>query len=165
VGLRRKSDALDSRSSRQRVSSKDEGRMNTLVLLLMASSVPAQTPAVIQSQPSMVYQTQYTSSSTADSGDSGWGSRFRNRPGLFARIRGWFGGRSQPSEQYPSSTTVYPSSSTAPVTSEGRLVPTPVTSGPTSWTPSITYGSGPSQAPSSVGISPAQPMPSGGPQR
>jgi len=139
--------------------------MNTLVLLLMTTGAPAQTGTVIQSQPAPVIQTEPGSISSYDSGDAGWWGRFRNRPGLFSRMRGWFG-RSQTSDQFPPGTTVYPGSTTVPgTTGESRLVPTPVINPPISSTPSITYGSGPYQAPGSVGNGPAFPLPSGRPQR
>ena len=119
--------------------------MNTLVLLLLTASVPGQSGTVISSQPTPVIQSQSGPISSYESDDSGWMGRFRNRQGLFSRLRGWFN-RGQSFDQFPSTGTSYPSTSTTsypsgvPVsTSNSRLVPTPVTG---SQSYSTTYGYG-----------------------
>jgi hypothetical protein len=98
----------------------DEGRMNTLVMLLVTTIPGADTPPAIQTQPAPI-----VSSYSGDAGRFGW---FRNRPGLRARLRGWFG--RSPTETMPASTgSPSPSSTIAPpLANDGRLVPVPVSS-------------------------------------
>jgi len=139
--------------------------MNTLVLLLLTASVPGQSGTVIQSQPmpviqsqsGPVIQSQSGPISSYDSDDSGWFSRFRNRQGLFPRVRGWF---SRSNDQSPTTGTPisYPNGVPS-TTSDRRLVPTPASNAVISSTPSITYGSSPYQYnPSSTSVAP-QPLP------
>jgi hypothetical protein len=140
--------------------------MNTLMLLLLTAGVPSADPTPVVSSPSVgtysapVVQTQPTTIS--ESGDSGWMSRWRSRPGLLSRVRGWFG-RSDSVDQYHSSPmSAYQGSVITPsTTTEGRLVPTPVTSASTSSSPRITYTTSEPATTTSMEVSSPQKMPNG----
>src|SRR5260370_12378525 len=119
--------------------------MNTLVLLLMTAVPNADPLPMIQGQPGSVIQSPSAPMATYDSGDSSWWSRTRSGPGLFPRLRSFFNrGRVPDALQ---SSPGYPAAMNAPVTSEGRLVPTPVLTPPVTSGPHITYGTGPAPLP------------------
>jgi hypothetical protein len=149
--------------------------MNTLLMLVMTVNAPAVDPMpMTQSVSSMPGSYSY--------GDSGYAPS--SRPGLLARLRGFFG-RSQVSESYPSTTSSYPmSSSSYPMSSSSvysgsgvmsgtmtaeRISPMPVTSPSTA--PVVTSGPTPvpnaystgaySRTPSYTSTTPPQRMPGG----
>jgi hypothetical protein len=139
--------------------------MNTLMLLVLTAAVPSADPTPMVQSSSVgsysapVVQTQATTIS--ESGDSSWGSRWRNRPGLLTRVRGWFG-RSDSVQQYPSSPmSAYQGSVITPGTTDGRLIPTPVSAAPTSSSPRITYIRSEPVVTSSMDTSSPQKMPTG----
>ena len=139
--------------------------MNTLVLLLLTASVPAQPGPVIQNGPTPLIQNgpgPVTSTyDMGDTGDTGWFGRFRNGQGMFPRLRNFFNRGRTPSalQDMP---PAYPGNVTSPgIGPDARLVPTPVLNAPISTAPTITYGTGPAPTISSVPAPGAQPLPTG----
>jgi hypothetical protein len=149
-----------------------KGRMNTLLMVVLTVQAPALEPApVIQTQapggtsfvspmPSTSAVPPVITSGEVDSGE-GWFSRFRNRPGLIGRLRGWFGWGQSSEPVMSSPTPSYPISTGS--WNESRLTPVPASttpSYPTSTAPSVSYGAPPLASPS-LDTGSAQRMPVG----